>query len=351
MTILTSAKIQVVDDADAVYELSMREGWGDGVPLIPPTDERIERMLAATPLAGSHVIGVLPPKSNEATVELAAINAVMAGCEPRAFPLLIAALQGIVEREFNALALMATTSSVIPMLMVNGPERDALRIDCQSGCLGGAAGRGSMTIGRAMSLCLRNIGGQRVGENSRSVFGQPARFGLCFGEWDERSPWPTLAERRGFSREQTVVTVHAGTGTHALCDINNDDPQDLAYILAKSLAYPTSNYYAEPNGDPGQVVLLLNPLWADRLARAFPTVDRLQDYLWENAWQPIELWRPANADVLRKKNRVDGQGRVALVSRPEQIVPVVCGGLGNLHATVLTSWCETEMQSFAAVRP
>ena len=86
------------------------------------------------------------------------------------------------------------------MLIVNGPIRDALHIDYRAGCLGGAAGRGSMTIGRAVSLCLRNIGGQRAGETSRTVFGQPARFGLCFGEWEERSPWPSLAERRGFCR-------------------------------------------------------------------------------------------------------------------------------------------------------
>ena len=119
-------------------------------------------------------------------------------CEPAAFPLVLAALEAMLVPEWNAFGLTTTTSSVFPMLIVNGPCRDELGIDYRAGCMGGAAGRGSMTIGRAVSLCLRNIGGQRAGETSRTVFGQPARFGLCFGEWEERSPWPSLAERRGF---------------------------------------------------------------------------------------------------------------------------------------------------------
>src|SRR5207244_13140798 len=109
--------------------------------------------------------------------------------------------------------------------------------------MGGAAGRGSMTIGRAVSLCLRNIGGQRAGETTKSVFGQPARFGFCIGEWEERSPWPSLAVRRGFRAEQDVVTVHGGKGTFPLADIHNDDARDLLYLIAKSLAYPLANMF------------------------------------------------------------------------------------------------------------
>jgi hypothetical protein len=347
---LTSEVIKVTDDPMAVYELSLREKWGDGAPIIPPTDKLVERLLAATPLPADNIIGVLPPRYNEATVEYAAINATMAGCEPDAFPLVLAALQGIVQREFNAPALTTTTSSTFPYVIVNGPSRDRFEVNYRTGCLGGAGGRGSMTIGRAVSLCLRNIGGQRAGETSRSVFGQPGRFGVCFGEWEERSPWPSLAQRRGFGREREVVTVYSSNGNVALCDINNDDPRDLTYMLAKSLADPMANYFSEPNGDPGQVVLLVTPIWAERFSKAFPQVSSFQEYLWENAWQPIDLWRPANQAILRKKNRVDGKGRVFMTSRPEQIVPVVCGGLGGLHSMFLPSWCETEMQSFAVER-
>lgn len=347
---LTADTIELDDDPEALFVLSLEQGWGDGAPILPPTDERIARLLAATPHPADHIVGVLPPRNGVCTVELAAVNAAMAGVEPAAFPFVLAALEAISSPEWNAFALTTTTSSVFPMLIANGPSRDALGINYRAGCLGGAAGRGSMTIGRAVSLCLRNVGGQKAGETSRTVFGQPARFGLCFGEWEERSPWPSLAQRRGFRADQDVVTVHGGKGTFPLADVNNDSAEDLAYTIAKSIAFPLNNWYLEPTGATGQLVLCINPIWAKRFGDAFPKIESLQAYLFENAWQPIELWRPTNAKVLRDKGRVDAKGRVMLVERPEQLVPVVCGGLGSLHAVALTSFCESEMQSVAVVR-
>lgn len=347
---LSSPLIEVAADPVALYELSIEQGWGDGVPLLPPTDERVQALLASTSLASDHVLGELPPRFGTATVELVAINAAMAGVQPEAFPLVIAGLQGILVPEWNAFGLTTTTSSVFPMLIVNGPSRDSLHIDYRAGCLGGAAGRGSMTIGRAVSLCLRNIGGQRAGETSRTVFGQPARFGLCFGEWEERSPWPSLAERRGFSAAQEIVSVHGGKGTYPLADVNNDDATDLAYTIAKSLAFPLNNWYLELTGDSGQLVLLVNPMWATRLGTAFPKIESFQEALWESAWQPIELFRPNNQTVLRDKGRVDADGKVRLAARPDQFVPVVCGGLGGLHGVALTSFVQSEMQSVAVAR-
>ncbi len=347
---LTSPTIEIEADPTALYELSMEQGWGDGVPLLPPTDERVAALLEHTPLDAEQVLGDVPPRFGTATVELVAINAAMAGVQPAAFPLVLAGLQGVLVPEWNALGLTTTTSSVFPMLIVNGPTRDALHIDYRAGCLGGAAGRGSMTIGRAISLCLRNIGGQRAGETSRTVFGQPARFGLCFGEWEERSPWPSLAQRRGFSANDEVVTVHGGKGTYPLADVNNDAAEDLAYTIAKSLAFPMNNWFLELTGDSGQLVLLVNPMWATRLGAAFPAVESFQEYLWEYAWQPLELFRSGNQQVLRDKGRVDAHDRVRLAGRPDQFVPVVCGGLGGLHAVALTSFVQSEMQSIPVTR-
>jgi len=351
MTRMRSRIVEISSDPRALYEMSLAEGWGDGAPLLPPTDEAIAALLAAAPHGADHVIGSLPPKFAVATLEYVAINAAMAGCAPAAFPFVVAALEGIIHPEFNAFGVTGTTSSAFPILIANGPSRDALGIDYRAGCLGGAAGRGSMTIGRAVALCLRNIGGQRVGDTSRSVFGQPARLGFCFGEWEERSPWPSLAERRGFRNDQDVVTVHTSKGPFPLADIYNDDAKDLAYLIAKCMAYPLSNWFLEVVGDTGQVVLLVNPLWAERFGEAFPRIEEFQAWLWEHSWQPIDLWPPSNQAILRKNGRVDAQGRVHLNRRPEQFVPVVCGGLGNLHAIVLTTWCQTEMQSVAVQRP
>jgi hypothetical protein len=346
---LTGARVEVPSDPTAFYELSLAEQWGDGAPVLPPTDAAIEALLACTPDPGDHVVGVLPPRGGVATVELVAANAAMAGVEPAAFPHVLAALEALLVPEWNAFGLTTTTSSVFPMLVANGPSRDALGIDCRAGCMGGAGGRGSMTIGRAIALCLRNIGGQRAGETSRTVFGQPARFGLCFGEWEERSPWPSLASRRGHAPDADVVTVHGGKGTFPMADIHNDDPRDLLELLARSMAYPLANMFLG-NAENGEVVLAINPMWAERFAAAFPDVDDLTAFVHEHAWQPLALWPEPNQVILQDKGRVGRADRVYLTARPEQIVPVVCGGLGSLHAIALPSFGESQMQS-ATVRP
>jgi hypothetical protein len=350
MTVFTAEQVEVDTDPRAQYEHALQERWSDGAPLLPATDDAIEALLAATPYPADHALCVLPPVNGVATVELIAINAAMAGVEPAAFPVVIAALEAISEPEWNVFGLTTTTSSVCPMLLVNGPGRDDLGIDYRAGCMGGAAGRGSMTIGRAVALCIRNIGGQRAGETTKTVFGQPARFGFCIGEWEERSPWPSLAERRGYSTEQEVVTVHGGKGTYPLADIHNDDARDLLYLIAKSIAFPLSNMYLG-NVHNGEVVVAINPMWAERFGAAFPQVEELQRFLRDNAWQPIDLWPEPNRKILRDRGRVDADGRVHLVGRPDQIVPIVCGGLGSLHAIALPSFGESQMQSHPVLRP
>ena len=347
---LTSEQVEVSADPRAQYDAARAERWSDGAPLLPATDDAVNALLAATPYPSDHALCVLPPSNGVATIELIAVNAAMAGCEPAAFPFVVAALEAISEPEWNAFGLTTTTSSVCPMLLVNGPSRDELAIDYRAGCMGGAAGRGSMTIGRAVALCIRNIGGQRAGETTKTVFGQPARFGFCIGEWEERSPWPSLAERRGYTADQDVVTVHGGKGTFPLADIHNDDARDLLYLIAKSIAFPLSNMYLG-NVQNGEVVVAINPMWAERFGAAFPDVEELQHFLRDERVAADRPLAAPNQQILRNKGRVDADGRVHLVGRPDQIVPIVCGGLGSLHAIALPSFGESQMQSHAVLRP
>jgi hypothetical protein len=207
-----------------------------------------------------------------------------------------------------------------------------------------------MTIGRAVSLCMRNIGGQRVNETSKSVFGQPARTGLCFAEWEEESPWPSLAEQRGFGAQDEVVTVHGGKGTMPIADVHNDDDRDLLTLIARSVAFPLANKFLEPTAANGEVVIALNPVWARRFARSFPDIADLQQFLLQQAWQPIDVWPAPNRRILEERGRVDAKGRVSINERPDQFVIVVCGGQGSLHAICLPSWGESHVQSKAAVR-
>lgn len=349
---LTSDRIDLDSDPLALYERSLADGWGDGLPLLPATEERVLELVAATPYNADDVIAAIAPRNGLATVEKAAVNAAMAGVEPAAFPYVVAALEAIARPDFNLFGLTTTTSSVSPMFVVNGPRRDELGFDYGAGCMGGAAGRGSSTVGRAVQLCLRNIGGQRVGDTSKSVFGQPARSaGFCIGEWEERSPWPSLAEQHGHARTAEVISVHGGKGTFPMADINNDDARDLLYLLAKSMAFPLANKFLEPTAANGEIVLVINPMWAERFGVAFPRLADLQAYVHSHAWQPIETWPAPNQRVLEQKNRVDDKGRVWVNERPDQFVFVTAGGLGNLHAICLPSWGESRIQSQAVVRP
>jgi hypothetical protein len=341
----------VPEDPLALYERSLADGWGDGLPVLAPTEAAVRRVLRSTPYSVDDVVAALPPSGALATIELVAVNSTLAGCEPDALPVVIAALEGMSLPDFNLNGVVTTTSSVAPMVLLNGPTRDRLGIDYEVGCMGGAGGRGSSTIGRAVMLCLRNIGGQRVGVTSKSVFGQPARSaGLCFGEWEKRSPWPSFAEQRGFASRDEVVTVHASKGTFPMADTNTADPADLLALLARTVAFPMSNKFLTPSGGSGQVVLCVNPVWADRFASAFPSMEDVQAFLHEHAWQPVNVWPSSHHPVLEEKGRVDAQGRVRLTDRPDQFAVVVCGGLGSLHAVCLPSWGDSELQSVIPVR-
>ena len=347
---LRSDRIELDDDADALFDLSVATGWGDGLPLLPATEARVIALVESSPHPADHVVGLLPPRRGAATIEKIAINAAMAGVEPEAFGHVVAAIEALNQPDHNLIGLVSTTSSATSALIVNGPRRAALGFGYEAGCLGGGAGRGSTTVGRAVQLCLRNIGGQQAGTTSKSVFGNPMRLtGLCFAEWEERSPWPSLAVQRGFAETDDVVSVHGAKGMLMFADGNTSDTRDLVGLIAKTIAYPLGNAFHGPAAR-GQTVFLVNPMWATRFAETFPTLLDLQSELQVHAWQPIDAWPAASREALEQKGRVEAGGRVVMHASPDQFVIVVCGGMGNLQATVFPTWGDTWMQS-ARVTP
>src|SRR5512143_3786697 len=209
---LTSELRTIADDPEAVFAYVEAQGWGDGFPVIPPTEARVQAMLEATPLPPAHVVGVVEPRRGAATVDKVAVHAVLAGCVPAVFPAVLAAVEAVCEPRFNLVALNTTTCCATPALMLNGPARQHLGIECGYSCLG-HNGRANATIGRALRLVMRNVGGSLPGVVSKSTFGQPGRVSLCFGEWEERSPWAPFHVRRGFPAEADVVTATCATGT------------------------------------------------------------------------------------------------------------------------------------------
>jgi hypothetical protein len=317
------------DDAAAFYAWAEREGWGDGLPLIPPTEDRVQAMLEATPLPPSHVVGVVQPRRGEATVEKVAVNAVLAGAEPAVLPVILAAVEAVCEPDFNLYAINTTTCCAAPALMLNGPARKTLGIECGYSCLG-HNGRANATIGRALRLVMRNVGGSIPGAVSKSTFGQPGRVSLCLGEWEERSPWAPFHVRRGFAPSDDVVTATVATGTQDIADIWAETGEELVALLAHSIDWIGNNKVLVPQ-DKGDMLLLLCPDFAHKIARDGLDVPQVQAMLHEGTKTPIERWPRGYWPKLEARGYVE-DGRVPLAARPEQFLIAVAGGESGHHA-------------------
>jgi hypothetical protein len=334
---LVSERHEIDDDPVEFLKLATDAGWGDGLPLIPPTEERVRAYVASSGRFPDEVIAEIPPRNGAATVEKIAINAVMAGAPPDSLPLLIAAIEAMTDPEFNLFALNTTTSCVVPAIFVNGPARHDLKLPMGPGCFGGEAGSGA-SIGRATRLMMRNIGGQKVGLTSKSVFGQPGRVtGICVGEWEERSPWPPLSERRGIERGANAVTVHGATGTIDVADIVADNGVDLLEIIGKSLAFVGTNAFIGAHHG-AEIMIAIAPPWADLIASVHTELADVQERLYEHAKLPVSWWPNAHQQRADENGRVSSDGFVHLVAGPEHMLVVVNGGLGNLHALAMHSF-------------
>src|SRR5215471_7559148 len=273
---LTSARLEVDDDAVAFQKLATDAGWGDGLPLVPPTEERVRDHLVASGRFPDECLAELPPRNGRCTVEKLAVNAVMAGASAGAMPLLCAAVEAMADPVFNLFALNTTTSCVVP--------------------------------------------------------------GMVVGEWEERSPWSPLAERRGFAGD--AVTVHGCTGTVDVAEIVADNGEDLLEIIGASLAFPGTNAFIGAHHG-AEILVCLAPPWADLIARAYSALDDVQERLWTHASLPVERWPKPHREKAVENGRVDDEGLVHLVESPGHMLIMVCGGLGNLHALALHSFGPT----------
>ena len=220
---------------DDEFEFMFDQGFSDGLPIVPPTPERVMRMLSGTERDPREVVAAVPPNMGEATVEKVAINSVMAGCKPEYLPVVLTALEAVCTDEFNIHGVMATTMGASPVMVVNGPIRHRLGMNMKLGALG-QGNRANSTIGRALRLAIRNIGGAKPGGTERSTLGNPMKFSMCFAEWEERNPWTPLHVERGFAPEDSVLTVFAMTsGPTLMVDQDSRTGSQLAGSLGMCL--------------------------------------------------------------------------------------------------------------------
>jgi hypothetical protein len=218
------------DEAEALFE----RGWTDGLPVVPPTEARVLRMLEGTTRAADDVVAVVAPDLVEVTVEKVAINAVMAGCRPEHLPWVLAALEAVCTDEFNIHGVLATTMPVGPVIIANGPGTRAIGLNSGVNVFGQGS-RANATIGRAVQLVVRNVGGGRPGGVDRAAHGNPGKVGFCFAEDEAGSPWEPLASTYGLPAGTDAVTLFAGEGPRCVVDQLSRDPASLASTLAACL--------------------------------------------------------------------------------------------------------------------
>jgi hypothetical protein len=230
---IASRRIEIGEWDDPI-EAGFERGWSDGLPVVPPTDARILRMLAGTNRKPHESVGHVPPNLSPCTVEKVAINAVMAGCRPEYMPVVLAALEAALEPIATMHGLLCTTCSGAPILIVNGPITRAIGMNSGINALG-QGNRANATIGRALQLIIRNVGGGRPGELSRSTLGGPHKYTFCFAEDESDAEWEPLAAARGLPPGTNAITLFQGDGIQAFIDQRSRTAPELARSLAMSL--------------------------------------------------------------------------------------------------------------------
>ncbi|MCB0993539.1 MAG: hypothetical protein KDB21_00510, partial [Acidimicrobiales bacterium] len=228
------ARVEVDGGLEDAIEWLYRDGVTDGLPVIPPTEERVAAMVAGSGRAATELLGAIPPLFADLTVEKVAVVAVMAGCEPHVMPAVLAALEAMFAPQFMLGSIQMTTSPATPLLVFNGPVRHALGIECGTGCFGPGA-RANATIGRAVRLAMTAIGGARPGDGDPAPLGWPAKFTACLAENEEASPWPGLHVDRGLPTDRSTVTVFAISGAWPISE-SNPDPHMVLHQLTHGMA-------------------------------------------------------------------------------------------------------------------
>ena len=353
---------QLEDEAEAFFE----RGWTDGLPVVPPTPARVLRMLEGTTRAPDEVVATVGPDFAGCTVEKAAVNAVMAGCRPEYFPVVLASVEAACTDEFNMHGLLCTTWFCGPVIIVNGPIATGIGMNSGVNALG-QGNRANATIGRALQLIVRNIGGGRPGEIDRATLGGPAKYTFCFAEDEAGSPWEPLSVERGFAEDTSTVTLFAGYGPHAMCDQKSREPESLA----RSMAWALDAVWHPKLALMSDAVLVVSPEHARVFREAGWSKAQLRTRLLELGTKPLgeiaagaggcaEGMSMSVAGMLGALGPVDPGGQGGPPSDPAQIpVPkftpdglliVHAGGSAGLFSAVIGGWARGAIGSQPVTR-
>ncbi|MES2999570.1 MAG: hypothetical protein V4787_02685 [Pseudomonadota bacterium] len=331
------------DNYEQAVESFFERGWTDGLPIVLPTRGLVESMMAASGRDRDESLGVIGPKNGQATVEKLAVNAVMGGCKPEYFPIVLASIEALMATEHNLTGVIQTTHMCVPLTIVNGPIARKLGFNSRDGVFGNGY-RPNAAVGRAVRLAIWNIGGAVPWATDMSTMSHPGEYTFCIAEEEEDNPWEPLHVERGCAPGSDAVTVFSCEPPHSV--VCQGTPAEMLYVIADALCGLGNNNIHTG----GQTLVVINPRQAEEFAKHGWSKKDVRDYLWENA-------RRTDADVkacgifhegMRKALVEQGRSqarylngspgaRIPVTDRPEDIHIVVAGGR-TYFATVLPGW-------------
>ena len=326
------------DNWQAAQDALLAAGVTDGLPVVPPTPARVDAMLAAHGFDPAEVLTDLPPMFAPATWQDIAINAVMAGCLPAYLPVVGAAVEAIAAGEFNLIGIATTTGSAAPMIIVNGPIVQQIGLNAE-GNVFGPGHRANATIGRALTLALRNVGGAIPGELDMSTIGQPAKYTCCIAENEAASPWTPLHVERGFDKADSVVTMVGISGTVEVVDSSSNTAEDLAQTYAQSMLIAGTAGSGGLLGG-GEPLLVMPPEIALAFDRAGCSKKHAKALIYERAVLPRD--RLSNAIRAHRATLAaaagdDPNADLRIAKSPDDVMIVIAGGVG-VKAAYVPTW-------------
>ena len=340
-------------DLTDTMELMFETGWTDGLPVVPPTAERVKEFVDYVGRAPDELIAEVPPLGGRATIERIAVNSVMAGCLPEYMPVIVAALQALMDERFNLRGVQTSTGIHSPLVIVNGPIAKSLNINGGYNCFG-QGWRANATIGRAVKLILVNLGGATPGGTNKSTIGHPGSYTFCIAEDEDANPWEPYHVEMGFAAEDSTVTVFPAEAPHNIM-YHAGDTRNFLMVLADSMC-TLGNVQMYVMGD---TLVVLGPEHARFIAEAGWKKRDVKLYLYEHARKPVSLLRrggPPQGDIRRELfwprhiDPFDDAQMVPVVRRPDNIHIFVAGGAGGPHSAYLPCWGSTKVTRRIEVR-
>jgi hypothetical protein len=345
---------QVSEDFVAANQDLEAQGWTDGLPVIPPTEPLVRDMLRFTARPPTEVLGRMEPQQGTVTVEKVAANAVMAGCRPEYFPVVLASVRAVLQPQFHVGSTACTTGGAAPVVIVNGPVAARLGVNAGTACFGGNV-KANATIGRALRLAMRNLGGARPDGMEKSTQAWPGKVTCCFAEHEARSPWEPFHVERGYAADTSTVTVVAVRGIYGISEGTRTSGEGVLDTIVAAMRYAgTPIYHQMRHGIP--VVVALGPEHAQEIAQAGFSRRQVREYIHAHARLPVRelagrgYYLPdAWAGLV---DEADPEARVPIVKSPDEVWLVVAGGDGR-HSSWMPAWnvCRGATEVIEEVSP